>query len=68
MMMETAPPLLSVKNLRVCFGSGDGAVTAVDDASFEIAPGEVFGLVGESGSGKSATCRSLVRLYGSTLR
>lgn len=63
-MMMVANPLLSVRNLEVRFGAGSSAVTAVDDVSFDIAHGEVFGLVGESGSGKSATCRSLIRLYG----
>ncbi len=52
--------LLHVRDLRVGFGP----VTAVDGVSFDIQPGEVFGLVGESGSGKSVTCRSLLRLFG----
>ncbi|PRY93060.1 peptide/nickel transport system ATP-binding protein [Hasllibacter halocynthiae] len=37
--------------------------TAVDDASFAIRPGEVFGLVGESGSGKSTIARMIAGLY-----
>lgn len=64
MMTGASLPLLRVDNLQVRFGSGKDSITAVDNASFDIAPGEVFGLVGESGSGKSATCRSLIRLYG----
>ncbi len=58
--MSMPPPLLRVENLVTRFG----AVTAVDGVSFDIRPGEVFGLVGESGCGKSATCRSLIRLFG----
>ncbi len=36
---------------------------AVDDVSFEIYKGEIFGLVGESGCGKTTTGRSIIRLY-----
>ncbi len=36
---------------------------AVDDVSFDIKRGEVFGLVGESGCGKTTTGRSIIRLY-----
>ncbi len=60
-------PLLQVRNLRVEF-AGDGGlfarrrVVAVDDASFDLHPGETLGLVGESGSGKSTLARALLRL------
>ena len=57
-------PLLSIRELVTVFGEGAGAVTAVDGVSFDIRRGEVFGLVGESGCGKSATCRSIIRLFG----
>lgn len=39
---------------------------AVDDVSFEIYKGEVFGLVGESGCGKTTTGRTIIRLYDAT--
>jgi len=55
-------PLISVENLTLRFRTDEGLVTAVENVSFDIAPGEVLGLVGESGSGKSVTAKSLMRL------
>ena len=49
---------LAVRGLRVVF---DGFV-ALDDVSFELAPGESFGIVGESGSGKSTVLRAICGL------
>jgi oligopeptide/dipeptide ABC transporter ATP-binding protein len=55
-------PLISVENLTLSFKTDEGLVTAVNNVSFELAPGEVLGLVGESGSGKSVTAKSLMML------
>jgi oligopeptide/dipeptide ABC transporter ATP-binding protein len=60
--------LLEVKNLKTCFISGADKIYAVDDVSFSVRKGEVFGLIGESGCGKSATCRSIIGLVRSTGR
>jgi peptide/nickel transport system ATP-binding protein len=55
-------PLLRVSRLQTQFSMRSGPVTAVDDVSFEINPGECLGLVGESGCGKSTTGLSIMRL------
>ena len=56
------PPLLEVRHLRVEFPTRRGTLLALDDVSFEIAPGEVLGVVGESGAGKSLTGASIIGL------
>ena len=66
-MAVDSEALLRVSHLTKTYpmpGSGfkRQAFTAVDDLSFEIAPGEVYGLVGESGSGKSTTGRLICGL------
>ncbi|MGB7242526.1 MAG: ABC transporter ATP-binding protein [Sulfitobacter sp.] len=55
-------PLIDVRNLTLQFDTDEGRITAVDDVSFSVMPGEVMGLVGESGSGKSVTAKSLMYL------
>jgi oligopeptide transport system ATP-binding protein len=51
-------PLLSVRNLRVQFGT----FPALQDVSFDLGQGETVGLVGESGAGKSTLARAILRL------
>ncbi len=55
-------PLLAVRDLRVTYGSGAGAVPAVRGVSFDLFPGETLGLAGESGCGKSTIAGALLRV------
>ena len=55
--------MLEIDNLSIVFrGHGGQTVTAVDQVSFGIERGEIFGLVGESGSGKTSIGRAIVRI------
>ncbi|MGH8724413.1 MAG: ABC transporter ATP-binding protein [Burkholderiales bacterium] len=54
--------ILEVRGLKVQFPTRRGTLTAVDDVSFSIAPGEVLGVVGESGAGKSITGMAVIGL------
>ena len=58
--MTRMAPLLEVQNLSVAYRQGDGWARAVDDVSFSVRSGEVFGLVGESGCGKSTIALQLL--------
>ena len=57
-----AQPLLEVKHLVTQFRTKNGYVTAVDDVSFDVMPGETLGIVGDSGCGKSVTSLSILQL------
>src|ERR1700710_885363 len=57
-----AAPLLEVRPLRVEFPGRRGRLVALDDISFDIAPGEILGVVGESGAGKSLSGAALIGL------
>ena len=61
--IENNEVLLKVEHLCQYFKSGSYENKAVDDVSFDIKKGEVFGLVGESGCGKTTTGRSIIRIY-----
>ncbi len=62
--MNNGEVLLKVENLCQYFKLGPGnELHAVENVSFDIKKGEVFGLVGESGCGKTTTGRSIIRLY-----
>ena len=60
---DNQEPLLRVEHLCQFFKMGRAELKAVNDVSFTINKGEVFGLVGESGCGKTTTGRSIIRIY-----
>ena len=64
--MSNQETLLKVEHLCQYFKAGSFVTKAVDDVSFDIKKGEVFGLVGESGCGKTTTGRSIIKLYNIT--
>lgn len=66
MIRPMANPLLTVSNLSVEYPTRHGWLRAVNDVSFELAPGMALGLVGESGSGKSTVGQALMGLTGAS--
>ena len=60
--IEMGEELLRVEKLSQHFGR----LKAVDEVSFTVNKGEVFGLVGESGCGKTTTGRTIIKLYDAT--
>ena len=61
-----APALLAVDGVSKRFDTGDGTVTAVDDVSFAVAPGEFVSVIGPSGCGKSTLFHIIGGLTGAT--
>ena len=66
-------PLLEIKNLKTYytakknwFGKPTAFIKAVNDVSFEVYPGETFGLIGESGCGKTTLGKTILRLEEAT--
>lgn len=52
-------PIIQIQHLTKTFGTGEGAVTALEDINLEIASGEIYGIIGLSGAGKSTLVRCM---------
>ena len=52
-------PMIEIRSLSKTFGSGEGAVAALQDVSLAVQPGEIFGIIGLSGAGKSTLVRCM---------
>ena len=63
---DVPEPYVDLRRVTVRFGGGRHTVTALDDVTLQIAPGETLGLVGESGSGKSTVARVVLGLVNPT--
>ena len=51
--------MIEIRSLSKTFGSGEGAVAALQDVSLAVQPGEIFGIIGLSGAGKSTLVRCM---------
>ena len=60
--MSASTPAISFQNVGKTYGSAHGAVRALTDVSFDIAPGEFFGLLGPNGAGKTTLISILAGL------
>jgi peptide/nickel transport system ATP-binding protein len=65
--MMTAPPAVSIKNLRIALPKGAERPFAVDGVSLDLRPGKIVCVVGESGSGKSMCAHALMGLLPDTV-
>ena len=52
-------PIIQIQHLTKTFGSGEGAVTALEDINLDIQSGDIFGIIGLSGAGKSTLVRCI---------
>lgn len=62
-MGEPMNNMIEVRNLNLFFGEGEKQNQVLDDVSFAVQQGEIYGLVGESGSGKTTVLKCLAGLF-----